>query len=126
MLEESNGLSPGIFYAVAGVTGAAAIAWGVCGALALSANSSYGDSSNAVRSSAAGDSQLPTRVAQAQSDADSARQFALWSDIALGVTLAGAIGGTILYFKTDFGGHRVNVTGAPTAQGGSLLLTASF
>ena len=124
--ETSRGLSPGVFYAVAGVTGAAAIAWGVCGVLALSADSSYSDTLATVRGLQAGDARVPGLQAQGNDEAASAGQFAVWSDIAMGVTLAGAVAGTILFLKTDFGGHRVSVAAAPMQHGGALTFGGSF
>lgn len=124
--EESHGLSPGVFYAVAGVTGAAAIAWGVCGALALSTNSDFDASVARVNTLPAGNPDTVLAQANAQQTADDARRWALWSDIAMGVTLAGAVAGTILFLKTDFGGHRVAVSAAPHTHGGALTLGGTF
>lgn len=124
--ETSRGLSPGIFYAVAGVTGAAAIAWGVCGILALSTNSDFDASVAQVNAMPAGAPDTVLAQANSQQLADDARRWALWSDIAMGVTLAGAVAGTILFLKTDFGGHRVAVSAAPHPHGGALTLGATF
>ena len=124
--EQRHGLPPAVFYTVAGVTGAAAIAWAVCGALALSANSDYEATVTDVNGRAASDPAVAATVARGQDQAASASQLALWSDIAMGVTLLGAAAGTVLFFNTDFGGHRVNVSAAPMPHGGALSFGTMF
>jgi hypothetical protein len=115
-----------VFFAVAGVTGAAAIAWGVCGVLALSSHGDFNDTSAQVSALPANDPTVPSLTVQASQQADAARRWALWSDIAMGVTLAGVVAGTILVLNTDFGGHRMNVAAGPTPEGAMFSLRGSF
>jgi hypothetical protein len=115
-----------VFYSVLGVTGAAAIAWGVCGAFALSLNDGYEATVADVNSRPSSDLSVPALVMRGQDQASSARRFALYADVAMGITLVGAVAGTILFFKTDFGGRRVNVVATPSSNGALLGLGGSF
>ncbi|MEZ4407150.1 MAG: hypothetical protein R3A52_11810 [Polyangiales bacterium] len=117
-----RGLRPGAFYVVAGVTGAAAIGWATFGALALSAQSDFDATAQQIQAGAGDYNALRARGAD---EADRARQFALISDVAMGLTLAGAVASVVLFLKTDF--HpRVEVLASPTRGGGVLGLGGSF
>jgi hypothetical protein len=117
-----RGPPPGVFYAVAGVTGAAAIGWITAGALALSANSDFDATATEIQSGA-GD--LATLQARGRDESARASQLATWSDVAMGVTLAGAVASTVLFLKTDF--HPRLVVGArASSRGGAVTLGGSF
>lgn len=117
-----HGLAPGYFYIAAGVTGVAAAAWVTCGALALAANSDFNDTVTLYRSGA-GD--LAALRAQGIDQSDRARQMALWSDIAMGVTLAGAAATVVLFLKTDFQ-PRTEVVAMPVRGGAVVGLGGRF
>ena len=117
-----RGLRPAAFYVAAGVTGAAAIGWVTFGALALSAQSDF-DATAAQVQSGAGD--YDALRARGMEESDRARQFALISDVAMGITIAGAVASVVLFLKTDFR-PRVEVLASPTRGGGVLGLGGSF
>jgi hypothetical protein len=117
-----RGPPPAVFYAVAGVTGAAAIGWIAAGALALSANADFDATVNEIQG---GGSDLAALQARGRDEAARASQLATWSDVAMGVTLAGAVASVVLFVKTDFR-PRVTVSAMATAAGGSLSLGGRF
>lgn len=117
-----HGLTPGYFYLAAGVTGVAAAAWITCGSLALAANSDFNDTVSLYRM---GTGNLAALRAQGIDQSDRARQMALWSDIAMGVTLVGAAATVVLFLKTDFQ-PRVEVVAMPLRGGGVLGLGGRF
>lgn len=123
--EPRRGIAPGYFYAALGVTAVAAIGWGVSGGLALSANSDF-ETANQLYVNNTGAANANELRAQAVERADTARQYALWSDIAMGVTLAGVAASAVLFFKTDFSRNRVEVAAMPTPQGGVFGLSGRF
>lgn len=111
-----RGPPPAVFYVVAGVTGVAAIGWITAGALALSADSDFNATVNEIQT---GNGDLAALQARGRDEAARASQLATWSDVAMGVTLAGAAASVVLFLKTDF---RSPVTlGASAANGRGLL-----
>lgn len=114
--QRRRGLRPGAFYIVAGITGAAAIGWVTFGALALSTQSDFDATVVQVRTASGDTSALHARGVD---QAHRAQTFALLSDIAMGLTLAGAVTSVVLFFKTDFR-PRVEVL-ASALDGGALL-----
>jgi len=118
----SGRMRPAAFFAVAGVTVATGVVWGVSGAMALAARSDY-DAAQA-RLLAGGD-----RAANllARQDAQSSMStLAVISDVAMGVTLAGLATSVILALRTDFRAPAVEVSAAPLANGGAVALTGRF
>lgn len=112
-----RGPPPAVFYAVAGVTGVAAIGWITAGALALSADSDFNATVNQIQ---AGSGDVTALQARGRDEAARASQLATWSDVAMGVTLAGAVASVVLFVKTDF---RSPVTVGASASAGHGLLT---
>lgn len=106
-----------VFYAVAGVTGVAAIGWITAGALALSADSDFNATVNQIQ---AGSGDVTALQARGRDEAARASQLATWSDVAMGVTLVGAAATVVLFLKTDF---RSPVTVGASASAGHGLLT---
>jgi hypothetical protein len=117
-----RGPPPGVFYVVAGLTGAAAVGWITAGALALSANSDFDATANAIQT---GTGDLPALQSRGHDEATRATQLALWSDVAMGVTLAGAAASAVLFWKTDFR-PSVAVGATASARGGALTLSGRF
>lgn len=117
-----RGPPPAVFYAVAGVTGAAAVGWIAAGALALSANADFDATVNEIQG---GGGDLAALQARGRDEAARASQLATWSDVAMGVTLAGAAASVVLFLKTDFR-PRVAVSATATSTGGSLSLGGRF
>ncbi len=117
-----RGPPPAVFYAVAGVTGVAAIGWITAGALALSADSDFNATVNQIQS---GVGDLPTLQARGRDEAARASQLATWSDVAMGVTLVGAAASVVLFLKTDFR-SPVTVGASATAGRGLITVGGSF
>ncbi|MBL8602338.1 MAG: hypothetical protein JNK72_10490 [Myxococcales bacterium] len=118
----SQGRSPALFWTTVGVTGAAAVACGLFGALALGANDEFESAVTRVNS---GQGDVAAARLEGQDAADRAARYALFSDVALGLTVLGGVASTVLFFKTDF--HpRVEVAASPNAHGGTLLLGGRF
>lgn len=117
-----RGPPPAVFYAVAGVTGVAAIGWITAGALALSADSDFNATVSEIQ---AGRGDLAALQARGRDEAARASQLATWSDVAMGVTLAGAVASVVLFLKTDFR-RPVTVGATATATGGLLTVGGRF
>lgn len=115
-------MRPGAFFAVAGVTVASAIAWGVTGGLALSARDDYDAAQARLLAQGASAENLAAR----QDARDSMTRLALISDIAMGVTLAGAVASVVLLLRTDFRPPTVDVAAAPLPGGGAVSMTHRF
>ena len=117
-----RGPPPAVFYAVAGVTGAAAIGWITAGALALSANADFDATVDEIRRGASNTAALQAR---GRDEAARASQLATWSDVAMGVTLVGAVTSVVLFLKTDFR-PRVTLGAIGTSGGAAVSLHGSF
>ena len=117
-----RGPAPAVFYAVAGLTGAAAIGWITAGALALSANSDFDATVIEIQRGTGNTAALQAR---GHDEATRASQLALWSDVAMGVTLAGAVASVVLFLKTDFR-SPVSVGATASSSGASLSLSGRF
>lgn len=115
-------MRPAAFFAVAGVTVASAIAWGVTGGLALSARSDYDAAQTRLLAQGASAANLAAR----QDAHNSMTRLALISDIAMGVTIAGAAASVILLLRTDFRPPTVDVAAAPLPGGGAVSMTHRF
>ncbi|MBI2892269.1 MAG: PEGA domain-containing protein [Deltaproteobacteria bacterium] len=83
---DRTGLAPMWFWGAAGLAAAGAVATGVLGALVIVKNDEYESSS-------------PRTV----EDREAGKDLVLMTDVALGVTLAAAVGAVILFTQTDFG-----------------------
>lgn len=112
-----RGPPPAVFYAVAGVTSAAAIGWITAGALAISANSDFDATVDEIHRGVNNNTALRAR---GRDEAARASQLATWSDVAMGVTLVGAVTSAVLFLKTDF---RPRVAVGATASSGGVTLT---
>jgi hypothetical protein len=117
-----RGPPPAVFYAVAGLTGAAAIGWVTAGALALSANSDFDATVIEIQRGTGNTAALQAR---GHDEATRASQLAMWSDVAMGVTLAGAVASVVLFLKTDFR-SPVSVGATASSGGASLSLSGRF
>jgi hypothetical protein len=117
-----RGPPPAAFYVVAGLTGAAAVGWITAGALALSANADFDATATEIQ---AGNGDLAALQSRGHDEATRASQLATWSDVAMGVTLAGAAASAVLFWRTDFR-PAVTVGATAGARGGALTLSGSF
>ena len=116
-VEDGGGVDPVWFWTSVGITGAAAIAWGVTGGLALAANADYADN--------------PSRTAGEQSDGQA---LALGADICGAIAGAAAVATVVLIFFTDWDAESPDESGAgvtafsasPIADGFSLGLVGRF
>jgi len=95
----SRGPSPAFFWSAVGLAGAGAIATAILGGLVVAGDADY-------RSS---------RVRLA-SDREDGRRLALYTDVALGVSVVAAVGAVLFYAKTDFGGGRDAEGGASSSN----------
>lgn len=96
---DSSGWSPAFFWSAVGLAGAGAIATAILGGLVVAGDADY-------RSS---------RVRLA-SDREDGRRLALYTDVALGVSVVAAVGAVLFYAKTDFGGGRDAEGGASSSN----------
>jgi len=112
----------GTFWAAVGVTGAAAVACGVFGALALSANSEFDDAVLRVR---AGQGDVSAARTAGEDAAARADRYAFVADIALGTAVVGAAISTVLFFRSR-PRRTVEVSASPSAQGASFTLSGRF
>lgn len=117
-----RGPPPAVFYAVAGLTGAAAVGWITAGALALSANSDFDATVNEIQGGAGNTAALQAR---GHDEATRASQLAMWSDVAMGVTLVGTVASVVLFLKTDFRAP-VRVGATASSSGATLSVSGSF
>jgi len=117
-----RGPPPAVFYAVAGLTGAAAVGWITAGALALSANSDFDATVHEIERGTGNTAALQAR---GHDEATRASQLAMWSDVAMGVTLVGAVASVVLFLKTDFRAP-VSVGATASSNGASLSLSGRF
>jgi tetratricopeptide (TPR) repeat protein len=114
-----GGIDPVVFWSLLGVTGAAAVAWGVTGGLALDANSDY--------------SADPHRPA---ADQDSGKALAIGADVCGAVALAAAAATLVVAFFVDWDGdgaedegssaEAVAVSAGPFADGFGLGVAGRF
>ncbi|MBI5500210.1 MAG: PEGA domain-containing protein [Deltaproteobacteria bacterium] len=115
--DQDGGVDPVWFWTSVGITGAAAVAWGVTGGLALAKNSDYADNAS--------------RTASEQSDGQA---LALGADICGAIAGAAAVATVVLIFFTDWGDEapedaQTGVTGfsaVPVADGLSLGVVGRF
>ncbi|MBI5490268.1 MAG: PEGA domain-containing protein [Deltaproteobacteria bacterium] len=115
--DDDGGVDPVWFWTSVGITGAAAVAWGVTGGLALAKNSDYADNAS--------------RTAAEQSDGQA---LALGADICGAIAGAAAVATVVLIFFTDWDGEapddsQAGVTGfsaGPVADGLSLGVVGRF
>ncbi len=114
-----HGPPPAVFWTAVGVTGAASIALGVFGALALSAQSDFDASVRAVRSGT-GDPEASRQ--QGLTAADRADRYALFSDVALALAATGLGAAVTLFFLTDFRSRRPSYAAVPLPGGGAIAL----
>lgn len=84
-----SGLGPTLFWSVAGLSLAGAVATGILGALVVAQDSDYRDS-----------------VPRTAEDQSAGQDLVLVTDIVFGVTAAAAVGALVLFALTDFGGDR--------------------
>lgn len=117
-----RGPPPAVFYAVAGLTGAAAVGWITAGALALSANSDFDATVNEIQ---AGTGDTAALQARGHDEATRASQLAMWSDVAMGVTLVGTVASVVLFLKTDFRAP-VRVGATASSSGATLSFSGNF
>lgn len=117
-----RGPPPAAFYVVAGLTAAAAAGWITAGALALSTNADF-DATVGEIQGASGD--VAALQARGRDEAARASQLAMWSDVAMGVTVAGAVASIVLFMKTDFR-PAVTVGATASSQGGRLSIGGRF
>jgi hypothetical protein len=87
--DERHGLAPMWFWSSAGLAGAGAVVTAILGGLVVSGDADYRES----------------RV-RLESEREDGRRLALFTDVALGVTLLAAVGAVLLYGPTDFGGAQ--------------------
>ncbi|NMC71058.1 MAG: PEGA domain-containing protein [Myxococcales bacterium] len=114
---DDGGVAPVWFWTSVGITGAAAIAWGVTGGLALKADADYANDQN--------------RTAQQQEDG---RALALGADICGALTGAAAVATLVLAFFVDWDGEAPEASGAavtglaagPVADGFGLGVVGRF
>jgi len=97
--EDDGGVDPVVFWSMVGVTGAAAVAWGVTGGLALAADADY--SSNSSRT---------------QADRDSGQALALGADICGGIAIAAVVTTAVLAFFVDWDGESPDESGTPEGE----------
>ena len=117
-----RGPPPAVFYAVAGLTGAAAVGWITAGALALSANADFDATATQLQG---GGGETAALQARGRDEAARASQLATWSDVAMGVTVAGAVASVVLFVKTDFR-PAVTVAASASPGGASLSVRGTF
>ncbi len=116
VVEDDGGVAPVWFWTSVGITGAAAIAWGITGGLALKADSDY--------------SADPGRTAE---DQEAGQALALGADICGALTGAAAVATLVLAFFVDWDGESPDsgaaVTGfsaGPIADGLGLGVVGRF
>jgi len=120
----ARGLPPALFIAAASFTGAAAIAWGIFGAVTLGANGTFED---AVRQGQAATNPAD-RDFQAMRGMDAyntVHTFRVLSDISMGLTIAGAVTSVVLVTQTNFR-PRAAVSASALPGGGALSVTGRF
>jgi hypothetical protein len=119
----ARGLHPAFFYSGVAVTAAGLIAWGVFGGLAWSENGVFEDAAARIQRGEGDYNRLYDRGYFA---ALNARNYALASDVALGVTAAAAVTTVVLFLNTRF--DRPAVTASPIvgAGGTGLALEGRF
>lgn len=102
-----GGLRPFWFWSAAGLTGAATITTAILAALVVSGDADYRES----------------RVRLA-SDREEGRRLALFTDVALGVSIVAAVATVLLWARTDFDERpsRLEVTATAGRGGGSIVL----
>lgn len=124
-VDRPRGLPVPVFIGAAAGSGALAVAWGVCGGLAIGANGEFDTIARRIETGHA----QPNDVQRGEDAARRARTFALVSDVMLGVTLAGAVATTVIAINTRWSNSRVetlalvptvNTNGAGLAIGGLL------
>ena len=117
-----------------GLAGAAAIGATVLGVMALGASDDFDAGATQIEQHDYADDAERSRIdRQARDDADRARSLALWTDVCVVVAAGAAITGTIIALTTpaaratpDEARLSIRVAGAPTPEGGTVVLTASF
>jgi hypothetical protein len=119
---EARGLPPGFFYAGVGVTAAGAVAWGVFGLLALGANGTYEDAASRIQR---GEGNYDDQYDRGYIAAVDARNYALASDIALGLTGAAAVTTFVLFLNTRWN-RPVTATPVVSAHGAGLAIGGTF
>ncbi len=123
--DRRRGLPLPVFIGAAAGTGAVAIAWGVFGGLAMSANGEFNTIARRVETGAA----QPNDVRTGEQAASRARTFAAVSDVMMGLTIAGAVATTVIAINTQWRrpaaervyiAPSVHLAGAGVMVGGSL------
>ncbi len=123
--DRRRGLPLPVFIGAAAGTGAVAIAWGVFGGLAMSANGDFNTIARRIETGAA----QPNDVQAGEQAAGRARTLAAVSDVMMGVTIAGAVATTVIAINTQwrrpaaervFLAPSVHLAGAGVLVGGSL------
>jgi len=116
VVEDDGGVDPVWFWTSVGITGAAALAWGITGGLALKADSDY--------------SADPGRTVE---DQEAGQALALGADICGALTGAAAVATLVLAFFVDWDGESPEsgaaVTGfsaSPIADGMALGVVGRF
>lgn len=117
----SQGLSPTPFFVALGATAACTLVWAAAGSLALDARGEYDAAQRALLTGAAPDA-LPRRAAALSR----AERLAVLSDLALGVSIAGAVVTAVLATRTDFRSPPVELDVMALPQGGALSLRGRF
>lgn len=116
-----TGLAPGAFFGALGGTLAAAAVWTAAGVSALDARAGYDSAQRALI--ARGSPELLAARAEALARME---RLALLSDIALGVTAAGAVLSAVLATRTDFRGPAVELDASAAPGGLTLGLRGRF
>lgn len=115
------GLSAGAFFGALGGTLSAAAVWTAAGVSALDARADYDRAQSALRAR-----RSPELLAARGEAFARMERLALFADVALGVTAAGAVLSAVLAARTDFRGPRVELDASATPGGLSLGLRGRF
>lgn len=117
----STALPTGAFFGALGGTLAVAAVWTAAGVSALDARATY----DRAQSSLAAQRSPELLATRAEALARMER-LALFADVAMGVTAAGAVLSAVLAARTDFRGPRVELDASATPGGLSLGLRGTF
>lgn len=116
-----TGLPTGAFFGALGGTLAAAAVWTAAGVSALDARATYDRAQITL-----GTRQSPELLAARAEALARMERLAVFADVALGVTAAGAVLSAVLAARTDFRGPRVELDASVTPGGLSLGLRGTF
>ncbi|MFO0629936.1 MAG: PEGA domain-containing protein [Polyangiales bacterium] len=116
-----TGLSPGAFFGALGGTVAAAAVWTAAGVSALDARAAYDSARRALATTSTPELLAARAEALARMQRD-----AVVSDVALGVTAAGAVLTAVLASRTDFRGPAVELDASAAPGGWSLGVRGRF